>query len=144
MFGATYLVLAPEHPLVDQLVPTDWPGANIGEEASAIPHAWRGMFGTDVGPSEAVRRYRAFVAGRTELERQTESREKTGVFVGVFARNPVNGSSIPVFIADYVLMGYGTGAIMAVPGEDQRDWEFAVAFDLPIIRTVQPPPEFRR
>ncbi|HEV2310055.1 MAG TPA: class I tRNA ligase family protein, partial [Acidimicrobiia bacterium] len=82
------------------------------------------------------------VVRRTDLERQAEDREKTGVFIGAYARNPVNDALLPIFIADYVLMGYGTGAIMAVPGEDQRDWDFAAAFDLPIIRTVQPPQGF--
>ncbi len=75
---------------------------------------------------------------KTDLERQTEGKDKTGVFTGACATNPVNGTRIPIFVADYVLMGYGTGAIMAVPGQDQRDWEFAEAFDLPIVRTVQP------
>ena len=77
----------------------------------------------------------------TDVDRQ-ENNEKTGVYLGVHATNPVNGESIPVFIADYVLMGYGTGAIMAVPAQDERDWDFAVEFGLPIIRTVQPPADF--
>ena len=85
-------------------------------------------------------------AGRREggrsVERQIESRDKTGVFVGSYAVNPATGGEIPVFIADYVLMGYGTGAIMAVPGQDDRDWAFAEAFDLPIVRTVQPPADW--
>ena len=80
--------------------------------------------------------------GRRELERQAEGKQKTGVFTGAFAINPVNDERIPIFVADYVLMGYGTGAIMAVPGQDQRDWEFAEEFDLPIVRTVQPPDGF--
>ena len=142
IFGATYLVLAPEHPLVDRLVPTDWPGAVLADETAAIPAAWRGVFGADVTPAEAIVRYREFVERRTELERQAEGREKTGVFTGAFAENPATGGLIPVFVADYVLMGYGTGAIMAVPGEDQRDWDFATEFDLPIVRTVQPPAGF--
>jgi len=142
VFGATYLVLAPEHPLVDVLVPPQWPAALVGDEAAGMPVAWRGIFGTDVGPSEAIRRYRDFVGVRTDLERQSEDRQKTGVFTGAFAHNPATGTSIPIFVADYVLMGYGTGAIMAVPGEDQRDWDFADEFDLPIIRTVDPPADF--
>jgi leucyl-tRNA synthetase len=142
IFGATYLVLAPEHPLVDRLVPTDWPGAVLADETAAIPAAWRGVFGADVTPAEAIVRYRAFVERRTELERQAEGREKTGVFTGAFAENPATGGLVPVFVADYVLMGYGTGAIMAVPGEDQRDWDFATEFELPIVRTVQPPGDF--
>jgi leucyl-tRNA synthetase len=82
------------------------------------------------------------VATKTDLERQTEGRDKTGVFTGAYAVNPVNGERIPVFVADYVLMGYGTGAIMAVPAQDERDWEFAERFGLPIIRTVRPPEGF--
>ena len=132
LFGATYMVLAPEHDLVDAIVPADWP--------TDTPTAWRGSFGVDVLPADAVRAYREFAAARTDFERQSEGREKTGVFVGAFATNPATGQPIPVFIADYVLVGYGTGAIMAVPGQDQRDWEFAEEFDLPIVRTVQPPP----
>jgi leucyl-tRNA synthetase len=142
VFGATYLVLAPEHPLVDAIVPSDWPGATIGEEEGEVPAAWRGIFGTDVSPAAAIRAYREFVGARSELERQATGREKTGVFTGAYAHNPATGESIPVFVADYVLMGYGTGAIMAVPGEDQRDWEFARTFELPIVRTVQPPADF--
>jgi leucyl-tRNA synthetase len=78
----------------------------------------------------------------TEIDRTDVTREKTGVFTGSYAVNPANGERIPVFIADYVLMGYGTGAIMAVPGQDQRDWDFAAKYDLPIIRTVEPPEDF--
>ena len=75
-------------------------------------------------PAEAVAAYRAAIAAKSDLERQ-ENKSKTGVFIGAYATNPANGQQIPVFIADYVLIGYGTGAIMAVPGDDQRDWEFA-------------------
>ena len=89
------------------------------------PFEWRGTFGLDKLPAEAVASYREFAAQKSELERQAEGREKTGVFTGAFANNPTNGWSIPVFVADYVLMGYGTGAIMAVPAHDQRDFEFA-------------------
>jgi len=131
LFGATYMVLAPEHPLVDEIVPSDWP--------PNTPPKWRGTFGTDELPAGAVTKYREFAARKSELERQAEGKEKTGVFTGAFARNPASGAEIPVFIADYVLMGYGTGAIMAVPGQDERDWEFAEEFDLEIVRTVQPP-----
>jgi leucyl-tRNA synthetase len=130
LFGATYMVLAPEHPLVDAIVTNSWPGC---------PAEWRGVFGTDVSPPEAVARYRAFAAKKTDLERQSEGREKTGVFIGAYALNPTTGEPIPVFIADYVLMGYGTGAIMAVPGHDQRDFEFAHEFGLPIVGVVRPP-----
>jgi len=128
LFGATYMVIAPEHPLVGVIVRETWP--------AGTPPSWTGGAAT---PREAVDAYRREVEGRSELERQAESREKTGVFVGRFAVNPVNGAEIAVFIADYVLMGYGTGAIMAVPAEDERDWEFAETFGLPIVRTVQPP-----
>jgi len=131
VFGATYMVLAPEHALVDSAVPAAWPA---GTKA-----AWTGGHGT---PAEAVAAYRAFAAGETEAERTAESKEKTGVFIGAYATNPVDGAKIPVFIADYVLAGYGTGAIMAVPGQDERDWEFTEVFDLPIIRTVQPTEDF--
>jgi leucyl-tRNA synthetase len=127
LFGATYMVVAPEHAIVDSLVPDAWP--------EGTKPVWTGGHQT---PAEAVAAYRAFAARKTEAERTAESREKTGVFTGAYATNPVNGTKIPVFIADYVLAGYGTGAIMAVPGQDERDWEFAEVFDLPIIRTVQP------
>jgi leucyl-tRNA synthetase len=136
LFGATYMVLAPEHPLVDEVVAAAWPGGT--------PVSWRGALGTDGSPPEAVAAYRRVAESRTDVERQAEgdAREKTGVFVGAFATNPTSGTSIPIFVADYVLMGYGTGAIMAVPGQDQRDWDFAEEFDLPIIRTVRPPEGF--
>ncbi|MDX8049397.1 leucine--tRNA ligase [Lentzea sp. BCCO 10_0798] len=111
LFGATYMVLAPEHELVDQIAAPD----RVADIAA----------------------YRRAASLKSELDRQ-ENKEKTGVFIGAYATNPVNGKEIPVYIADYVLMGYGTGAIMAVPGQDQRDWDFAKKFDLPIIRTVQP------
>jgi leucyl-tRNA synthetase len=126
LFGATYMVLAPEHPLVDAITPAAWPGGT--------DERWTGGA---ADPATAVADYRAAAARKSELDRQ-ENREKTGVFTGSFATNPVNGARIPVFVADYVLMGYGTGAIMAVPGQDQRDWDFAANFGLPIIRTVQP------
>ncbi|MCF7551958.1 leucine--tRNA ligase [Pseudonocardia sp. WMMC193] len=126
LFGATYMVLAPEHPLVDELVPASWP--------AEVDPRWTGGAAT---PAEAVAEYRAAAARKSELDRQ-ENKEKTGVFTGAFAVNPVNGESVPVFVADYVLMGYGTGAIMAVPAQDQRDWDFATAFGLPIVRTVDP------
>ncbi len=134
VFGATYMVLAPELDLVDEIVANEWP-----REA---PLEWRGTFGLDVSPPEAVEAYRNFASTKTDLERQAEGREKTGIFIGAYAINPVNDERIPIFIADYVLAGYGTGAIMAVPGQDQRDWDFAAEFDLPIVRTVQPPPDF--
>jgi leucyl-tRNA synthetase len=131
VFGATYMVLAPEHQLVDALVPAAWP--------EGTKEAWTGGHAT---PAEAVAAYRKFAGARTDVERQAEAKEKTGVFVGAYATNPVDGVQIPIFIADYVLAGYGTGAIMAVPGQDERDWEFAEVFDLPIVRTVAPPEGF--
>jgi leucyl-tRNA synthetase len=127
IFGATYMVLAPEHELVETLTPESWP--------EGTGQRWTGGHAT---PREAVDAYRKAATAKTDVERQAETREKSGVFVGAYATNPVNGEQIPIFIADYVLAGYGTGAIMAVPGQDERDWEFAEVFDLPIIRTVQP------
>jgi leucyl-tRNA synthetase len=89
----------------------------------------------------AVDAYRAAIENVSEQDRTADSRDKTGVFIGAYATNPVNGAQIPIYIADYVLAGYGTGAIMAVPAEDERDWAFAAKFGLPVIRTVQPPPD---
>ncbi|EHK84514.1 leucine--tRNA ligase [Saccharomonospora azurea] len=130
LFGATYMVLAPEHPLVDELVPAAWP--------EGVDERWTGGAAT---PSDAVAEYRRQTSRKSELDRQ-ESKDKTGVFTGAYAVNPVNGERIPVFVADYVLMGYGTGAIMAVPAQDQRDWDFATKFGLDIVRTVQPSEDF--
>jgi leucyl-tRNA synthetase len=143
VFGATYMVLAPEHPLVELITANEWPDDTIGTDwSSNAIDSWKGIFGLTDPPPAAVRRYREFAAAKSELERQAESRDKTGVFTGAFAINPLTDRRLPIFIADYVLMGYGTGAIMAVPGQDERDWEFAEEFDLPIIRTVQPPDDF--
>ena len=125
LFGATYLVLAPEHELVDALVPQAWP--------DGTDERWTGGAET---PAEAVAQYRARAAAKTDVERQ-ENKEKTGVFTGAHATHPVTGEPVPVFVADYVLAGYGTGAIMAVPSGDQRDHEFASAFGLPIVATLQ-------
>ena len=111
LFGATYMVLSPEHPLVDLF--------------TAPAHA------------AAVASYRAEIGGKSDLERTELAKDKTGVFIGAYAVNPVNGERIPVWIADYVLMGYGTGAIMAVPAHDERDWEFAKKYDLPVRPVVQ-------
>jgi len=127
IFGATYLVLAPEHPLVDSLYKSEWP-----KEADS---RWTGGFRN---PRAAIEAYRAQSNQKSDLDRQ-ENRDKTGVFLGAYAKAPVTGQEIPIFISDYVLMGYGTGAIMAVPGQDERDWEFAEVFGLEIIRTVRPP-----
>ena len=124
LFGATYLVLAPEHPLVDALTAQEWP--------AGVDERW--TFGADT-PTQAVADYRRSIGAKSDLERQ-ENKTKTGVFLGSHAVNPASGQSIPVFIADYVLVGYGTGAIMAVPSGDQRDWEFAREFGLPIVEVV--------
>jgi leucyl-tRNA synthetase len=113
LFGATYMVLAPEHALVDAL--------------------------TTAAQRKAVEEYKAQAARKSERERTELAKSKTGVFTGAFAVNPVNDETIPIWIADYVLAGYGTGAIMAVPGHDERDFEFAVQFDLPIVPVVLPP-----
>ncbi len=133
LFGATYMVLAPEHPLVEALTADAWP-EGTSESWKGVPPA--------ATPREAVTAYRRVAESRSEVQRQAEAKEKTGVFIGSSATNPATGKAIPIFIADYVLMGYGTGAIMAVPAQDQRDWDFAKAFDLPIVRTVQPPVGF--
>ncbi len=125
LFGATYMVLAPEHELVEQLTAEAWP-----PEVDA-----RWTFGAAT-PAKAVAAYRGAIAAKSDLERQ-ENRSKTGVFIGAYATNPADGQQIPVFIADYVLAGYGTGAIMAVPGGDQRDWDFATEFGLPIVEVVR-------
>jgi len=139
LFGATYMVLAPEHPLVDDIVPGEWPNATLGEDMNDVPFAWRGIFGVEASPADAVSRYREFAAQKTDLERQAEGHVKSGVFTGAFAINPVNDVPIPIFVADYVLMGYGTGAIMAVPAHDQRDFEFATEFELPKWCVIRPP-----
>ncbi|HPY30227.1 MAG TPA: class I tRNA ligase family protein [Verrucomicrobiota bacterium] len=113
LFGATYMVLAPEHKLVDQI--------------------------TTPAQRAAIQAYQAEVAKKSDLERTELAKEKTGVFTGAYALNPVNGAQIPIWIADYVLASYGTGAIMAVPAHDTRDFEFATKFNLPIVQVVQPP-----
>ena len=114
-FGMTYVVLAPEHPLVALIT-----GEDRKTEVNAFVEHTR---------------------GRSDVERQMGEAQdvKRGVFTGAYARNPFTDKAVPVYLADYVLMGYGTGAIMAVPAEDQRDWDFAKAHDLPIVRTIRPP-----
>ena len=124
LFGATYMVLAPEHELVDAIVTDTWP--------EGTDERWTGGAAS---PTEAVAAYRHAASRKTDVERQ-ESKEKTGVFTGAYAVNPVNGEQVPVFVADYVLVGYGTGAIMAVPAHDERDFAFATAFGLPTPRVV--------
>jgi leucyl-tRNA synthetase len=117
-FGMTYAVVAPEHPLVDAL--------------------------TTEAHHSAVEEVRARAANATDIERtavgDSAALDRRGAFTGSSVRNPFNGAAVPVYVADYVLMGYGTGAIMAVPAEDERDWDFATLHNLPIVRTVQPPP----
>ncbi len=113
LFGVTYMVLAPEHPLVSSL--------------------------TTESQKAAVEQYKQVAAAKSDLDRTDLAKDKTGVFTGSYAINPVSGAKVPVWIADYVLISYGTGAIMAVPGHDQRDWEFATAMSLPIIPVVALP-----
>ncbi|AFU06161.1 leucine--tRNA ligase [Nocardia brasiliensis] len=125
LFGATYVVLAPEHELVDKLTAAAWP--------DGTDPRWTN--GGAANPADAVAAYRKSIVAKSDLERQ-ENKEKTGVFLGVHAVNPANGRAVPVFVADYVLSGYGTGAIMAVPGHDQRDWEFATVLGLPIVEVI--------
>ncbi|TCT14719.1 leucyl-tRNA synthetase [Melghiribacillus thermohalophilus] len=111
IYGATYAVLSPEHPLIDKIV-------------------------TD-GQKNQVKQYQEEVAAKSDLERTDLNKEKTGVFTGAYAINPLNGEKMPIWIADYVLMSYGTGAIMAVPAHDERDYEFAKKFELPIKEVVE-------
>ncbi|MEV0036514.1 leucine--tRNA ligase [Streptomyces sp. NPDC050804] len=127
LFGATYMVLAPEHDLVEKIVPAVWP--------EGTHDVWTGGHAT---PADAVGAYRKQAASKSDVERQAEAKDKTGVFTGAYATNPVSGERVPVFIADYVLMGYGTGAIMAVPAHDSRDFAFARAFELPMRCVVEP------
>ena len=116
LFGASFMVISPEHPLVDAL--------------------------TTIDNKAAVDAYRIVAASKNQIDRQDDTREKTGVFTGTFATNPVNGQEIPVWVADYVLMGYGTGAIMAVPCGDQRDFQFARRFHLAVPAIQQPPSQW--
>jgi leucyl-tRNA synthetase len=113
LFGATYMVIAPEHPFVQRL--------------------------TTAEQQSAVEKYCRDASFKSDLDRTDLAKDKTGVFTGSYAVNPVNGERVPIWVADYVLISYGTGAIMAVPAHDERDWEFAVKFGLPIIPVVQPP-----
>jgi leucyl-tRNA synthetase len=113
LFGATYMVMAPEHPLIEQI--------------------------TERECAADVQDYQAQARRESEIERLSTEKEKTGVFTGSYAINPVNGQPVPIWISDYVLMGYGTGAIMAVPGHDERDFQFATKYGLPIIEVIAPP-----
>lgn len=136
LFGATFMVISPEHPLVgaegcadaELQVPDAWPEGTRKE--------WTGGYAT---PREAVAAYRKAAAAKSDSERTGDLTEKTGVFTGIFGTNPVNSSPVPIFVADYVLMGYGTGAIMAVPAHDDRDWAFAKKFNLDIRQTISGP-----
>ena len=147
LFGATFMVVAPEHPMLGGLqasgsVRTE---AQIADDAAALTvpaawpegtkEAWTGGYAT---PAEAVAAYRAQAAATSDADRTDEGRVKTGVFTGFFGINPVNGAKVPVFVADYVLMGYGTGAIMAVPAHDERDYAFATKYDIDIVQTIGP------
>ncbi|PAT06113.1 leucine--tRNA ligase [Corynebacterium hadale] len=125
LFGASFVVLAPEHELVDALVADAYP-ENTDER-------WTNGQAT---PREAVDAYKRSIAAKSDVERQ-ENKEKTGVFLGTYATNPVSNEQVPIFIADYVLTGYGTGAVMAVPAHDDRDYEFATAFGLPIVPVIE-------
>ena len=125
LFGASFVVLAPEHELVSALVADTYP-ENTDER-------WTNGQAT---PREAVDAYKRSIAAKSDVERQ-ENKEKTGVFLGTYATNPVSNEQVPIFIADYVLTGYGTGAVMAVPAHDDRDYEFATAFGLPIVPVIE-------
>jgi leucyl-tRNA synthetase len=116
IFGGTFMVLAPEHVLVDQL--------------------------TTPEQREAVNAYRETASRESEIDRTAEGKEKTGVWLGTYCTNPATGKQIPIYISDYVLVTYGTGSVMGVPGQDQRDWDFAEKFKLEIVRTVQPPADW--
>ena len=129
LFGTTFAVVSPEHHLLEN-VPAEWP--------ADVPEDWKGGYAT---PVEAVKAYRLAAEAKTAKDRVDEGGEKTGLFTGLYATNPITGAKLPLFTADYVLMDYGTGAIMAVPGGDQRDYDFAVKFGLPVIYTVKPLPE---
>jgi leucyl-tRNA synthetase len=187
LFGATYMVLAPEHKFVNQLIQSAEQPPLVNEEISAAKILMTQPNGDAIGMTslsgalkyvrergialiqitviggkdtalcvvqdlgafklarqelvkhiEAICKYRNEVANKSDLERTELAKEKTGVFTGAFAINPVNGEKIPIWIADYVLASYGTGAIMAVPAHDKRDFEFATKFNLPIIQVVKP------
>ena len=129
LFGTTFAVVSPEHHLLEN-VPAEWP--------ADVPEDWKGGY---ANPVEAVKAYRLAAEAKTAKDRVNEAGEKTGLFTGLYATNPITGAKLPLFTADYVLMDYGTGAIMAVPGGDQRDYDFAVKFGLPVIYTVTPLPD---
>src|SRR6056297_3218390 len=112
LFGVTYVVMAPEHPYLDEIVKDKY--------------------------KKEVEEYKRKAMASSELDRLSDEKKKTGVFTGEFAINPVNGEKIPIWVSDYVLMSYGTGVVMAVPAHDERDFEFASKFDLPIRRVIKP------
>ena len=116
IFGATYLVLAPEHPVVDLIVTED--------------------------QKKEINKYKETALSKSDLERQENQKNKTGVFTGSYAINPMSKSKIPIWVSDYVLYGYGTGAIMAVPAHDERDFEFANKFNLEILKVIKSDEEF--
>jgi leucyl-tRNA synthetase len=162
LFGATYMVLAPEHPLLAKWLKhfdDIWQMVRqrlgkrkeksilrhgLSKNVAAIPVEWAAdtrrewTFDSET-PRKAIAAYRSYAATKSDLERTELAKDKTGVFTGAYAINPVNGERIPIWIADYVLASYGTGAIMAVPAHDTRDFEFATKFHLPIVQVVQPP-----
>ena len=121
IFGATFMVVAPEHPLVNEILKKPAPATDAAK----------------------LRAYVEAARNKSDVDRQAEGKDKTGVFTGIYAINPATSQKIPIWTADYVLMGYGTGAIMAVPGQDIRDWDFAKRFSLSIVRTVQPPKDWQ-
>ena len=136
LFGATFMVVSPEHPMLAEAnIPAQWP--------KGTREVWRDGAGSitaeaAANPRAAVKAYQLAASQKSDLDRTDLDKEKTGVFTGIFATNPVNGKLVPVFTADYVMMGYGTGAIMAVPAHDQRDFDFAKKFDLDIVATMKP------
>ena len=135
LFGATYMVLSPEHKLIDELlktgvIPTEWP--------ARVSKIWKREANN---PNDAIATYRYFASAKSDLERTELAKQKSGVFTGAYAINPVNGEKIPIWIADYVLASYGTGAIMAVPAHDIRDFDFAKKFGLnikPVVGSLSP------
>lgn len=140
LFGATFMVVSPEHPMLNpENIPASWPA-----DTRAV---WRDGAGSVTAeaardPRSAVHAYQLAASQKSDLDRTDLEKEKTGVFTGIFATNPVNGKLVPVFTADYVMMGYGTGAIMAVPAHDQRDFDFAKKFHLDIVPTMKPAADF--
>ncbi len=147
LFGATYMVLAARASRSSTQITPEWPVAGRRRRLRLVQRVrstWKGrvlrpeQFQAEAGGLAIASSRRA----KSDLERQAEGREKTGVFTGAFAVNPTNSARIPIFIADYVLMGYGTGAIMAVPAHDHRDFEFAREFELAIVPVVRPSDEW--